>query len=251
MYPVADGGWYVLNFDLELMDENGTLTPRDTSGYYNSFENEVGGKQNFYWELTAETISLTVSIGCDNPDLKTEPNAEETFVLRAVVNAQGLDGLTPQFSWSLPDGLSFVDGTSSSDQTVSVKVPAQSGTADKDYDVSCTVSYYPEGSDPVVTAASVKLTAVCCFVEGTMIKMADGSEKPIESVLPDDSVLSFDHSLGTFVAKRILYKVSYGLQEANLVSINFENSEIESSSDAEQQADGQDDEKKKAASRKK
>lgn len=227
MYPVADGGWYVLNFDLELMDESGTFTPRDASGYYDSFENEVGGKQNFYWELTAETISLTLSIECDNPDLKTEKNTEETFVLRAVVDAQGLDGLTPQFSWSLPDGLSFVDGTSSSDQTVSVKVPAQSGTTDKDYDVYCMVSYYPEGSDPVVTSASVILTAVCCFVEGTMIKMADGSEKPIESVLPDDYVLSFDHSTGSFVAKQILYKVSYGLREANLISLKFEHFEIE------------------------
>lgn len=227
MYPVADGGWYVLNFDLELMDESGTLTPRDTSGYYDSFENEVGGKQNFYWELTAETISLTLSIWCDNPDLKTEKNTEETFVLRALVDAQGLDGLTPQFSWSLPDGLSFVDGTSSSDEVVHVHVPAQDGGQDMDYSVSCTVTYYPEGSDPVEDTASVQLTAVGCFVEGTMIKMSDGSEKPIESVLPDDSVLSFDHSLGTFVARRILYKVSYGLREANLVSLKFENSEIE------------------------
>ena len=43
-----------------------------------------------------------------------------------------------------------------------------------------------------------------CIINGTLIMLADGSQKKIEDVLPTDKLLSFNHKTGMESIKRSL-----------------------------------------------
>jgi hypothetical protein len=56
----------------------------------------------------------------------------------------------------------------------------------------------------ILQAGSItKINAMECFIAGTMILMADGTEKPIEKVQAGDSIISYDVTTGTMESQRI------------------------------------------------
>ena len=62
-----------------------------------------------------------------------------------------------------------------------------------------------------------------CFRRGTLVKMADGSYKPIEEVKVDEEVVSFDEETNTFVNQKVL-KLNEN-QPKPMVKVRLENGE--------------------------
>lgn len=62
-----------------------------------------------------------------------------------------------------------------------------------------------------------------CFAEGTMIALADGTQKPIEEITSNDSILVFDHVSGEYVASGILYYEDSGKDYYDIINLEFSN----------------------------
>ncbi len=60
-----------------------------------------------------------------------------------------------------------------------------------------------------------------CFAEGTLILMADGTQKPIEEVRDDDLVMVFNHETGQYEAAAIMQLDRDGTAEYTLINLEF------------------------------
>lgn len=61
-----------------------------------------------------------------------------------------------------------------------------------------------------------------CIVEGTLISMADGSQKKVEEVKAGDTILSFNHFTGNFEPTKILGLINHGKSEYKVLNLYFE-----------------------------
>ncbi|MBR4765278.1 MAG: hypothetical protein IK085_00780, partial [Clostridia bacterium] len=60
-----------------------------------------------------------------------------------------------------------------------------------------------------------------CFTEGTMITMADGTQKAIEDVSPADRILAWDFFTGSYTASDIALLVDHGRESYEIVNLTF------------------------------
>ncbi len=60
-----------------------------------------------------------------------------------------------------------------------------------------------------------------CFASGTMITLADGSQKPIEEISSDDQILSWDFFTGEYVSQNISILVDHGEAEYKVTNLAF------------------------------
>lgn len=60
-------------------------------------------------------------------------------------------------------------------------------------------------AEPVIIKTSATKDSGGCIAEGTLITLADGTQKPVEDLLPTDSVLIFNHFTGKYEAGTILF----------------------------------------------
>lgn len=62
-----------------------------------------------------------------------------------------------------------------------------------------------------------------CFAAGTLITLADGTQKKVEDLLESDVLLVFDHETGTYVECPILFIERDGWAEYNIINLTFSN----------------------------
>ena len=60
-----------------------------------------------------------------------------------------------------------------------------------------------------------------CVVAGTLITLADGTQKPIEELVADDMILTFDHETGKYVASPIFMVVTHGVNTYDVMKLGF------------------------------
>lgn len=70
---------------------------------------------------------------------------------------------------------------------------------------------------------------VHCFAKGTMVQMADGSEKPIENIIVGDKVLTYNFELGEAETAKVEATVS--AKHHNLVRLDIGNKQIKVTND--------------------
>lgn len=110
--------------------------------------------------------------------------------------------------------------------------PVQSQTEGQDLVLKFEIMEIYKGDkfqDVVISEINFDGLDVLCFKSGTMIKMADGSSKPIEQLKQNDEILSYNINNNLVEISTIL-----GLEKAihnNLVILDFGNFEIASTDD--------------------
>jgi len=65
-----------------------------------------------------------------------------------------------------------------------------------------------------------------CFAPGTLITLADGTQKAIENVTASDQILAWDFFKGEYTAKEIALLVDHGTDEYNIVNMTFSDGTI-------------------------
>jgi hypothetical protein len=92
--------------------------------------------------------------------------------------------------------------------------------------------YFPKIGESVGVTASAAIGepivqgALNCLVEGTMVRMADRSRKPIEEIAVGDEVMGADTSGKTFVVK-VTHTWDQGLQEVNRYTYAIHDTKVE------------------------
>ena len=66
-----------------------------------------------------------------------------------------------------------------------------------------------------------KKAGTSCVAEGTLITLADGSQKPIEELSENDMLLAFDHESGEYVPTPVLAVFDHGYGKYPLVDLTF------------------------------
>lgn len=62
-----------------------------------------------------------------------------------------------------------------------------------------------------------------CFASGTLITLADGSQKKIEDLLQTDLLRAFDHETGQYISVPIMFIEYDGIAEYQLINLKFSN----------------------------
>ncbi|MBQ2735570.1 MAG: hypothetical protein IJF33_07025, partial [Clostridia bacterium] len=74
------------------------------------------------------------------------------------------------------------------------------------------------GTETITISASSS-----CIAAGTLITLADGTQKKVEDLLETDILLVFDHETGTYVECPILFIERDGWAEYNIINLTFSN----------------------------
>lgn len=69
----------------------------------------------------------------------------------------------------------------------------------------------------------LKFTLETCLVEGTMITMADGSEKPIEQIVKGDLLKVFNHEDGSYDIAPVIFNDSDEINNYIIINLEFSN----------------------------
>ena len=72
-----------------------------------------------------------------------------------------------------------------------------------------------------ITASFKSSGGSSCVPSGTMVTMADGTQKPIEDVTVNDRVLVFNHETGAFDTAGIIFFEADGVQDWQIINLNF------------------------------
>ncbi|MGN0813401.1 MAG: InlB B-repeat-containing protein [Candidatus Coproplasma sp.] len=77
-------------------------------------------------------------------------------------------------------------------------------------------------------ASNVTIKVSCaddnsCFIEGTLITLADGSTKPVEELKLGDSILSYDHFKGRYESAAISLLFAKEVVDYPILNLNFDN----------------------------
>ncbi len=167
----------------------------------------------------------------DDGQTLTVTNDGATKYFRANTTITNGGSLSPntQFSWSctksgtnetLPINVQNEIGN-----VVSVTIPKNEDENSVTYTLSVVVTDGYDGrviSD--VPSVTIKVEKGC-FVEGTRILMADGTEKAVEDIQPGEMIMSFDHVIGKYVARPIALLVNHGKSNYEVIALHFDNGE--------------------------
>ena len=84
-------------------------------------------------------------------------------------------------------------------------------------------TWTPQASTTAVAniTYSCKIYSYTCLVEGTLITLADGTQKRIEDITADDMLLVFNHETGKFEARHITYVDHMGEAASNCRVLNL------------------------------
>lgn len=130
---------------------------------------------------------------------------------------------------SISNGASVDTGTA-----ISITVAAKSGysiTAVKINDTqvaTAAVSNYSYTVTGNTTITNTAQSSGICIVEGTMILLADGTQKPVEDLQVGDMLMVYDHFNGTFAARAFIMDVHAKEAEAlyNVLNMTFSNGAV-------------------------
>ncbi len=133
-------------------------------------------------------------------------------------NVTGVENTSYEYGQELPISISF---TGDSDSTYTIT--GCSKTLDGDPEniqgtaaISNMVVYVK--GNVTVNASS---TSSSCLAAGSMIMMADGSEKKVEEITPDDFLLVFNHETGKFESAKVMFVDSDGWRTWRVINLRF------------------------------
>jgi len=111
-----------------------------------------------------------------------------------------------------------------SGNTLTIDGKSYTATPEKNYSCSWNIS---DGdtitSDKTITASFSKDS---CFVSGTLITMADGTQKPIEEITDEDKIMAWDFFNGTYVARNISLLINHGYSTYDIANLEFSDSTV-------------------------
>ena len=114
-----------------------------------------------------------------------------------------------------------VSFSESNDRTLTVKDASGNTLLSKNADG--TYTFTMPASNVTIEASSA-----WCLAEGTLITLADGTQKKVEDITADDLLLTFNHETGEFELRNLIYVHHMGEVAANhqVLNLRFSNGEI-------------------------
>lgn len=168
---------------------------------------------------TLSSASTTVAI---SSDVKVYGVWRQTFTA-SVTTTNGTvtgvtDGETLEYGQELTISISL---TGDSDYTYTIKGCSKTLGGDPE-DITGNVkdsNIVVYVKDTVTVNASS--TSSSCLAAGSMIMMADGSEKKVEEITPDDFLLVFNHETGKFESAKVMFVDSDGWRTWRVINLRF------------------------------
>lgn len=151
---------------------------------------------------------------------QAKPDEDETFDVKISSSSGGTVLRTINISTSyappvlIEKGYYFnIKRTSNTDATLTQSNPSGSYTegswlqCNQNYEFSITLAQTSGG----------------CVAAGTLVRMSDGSQKPVENIVPGDEVLTFNHETGKYSIKPVIFNSHSNLdwQYYNVINLKF------------------------------
>jgi len=186
--------------------EESTFNNKITSPYYMPREDTT-----IYAKFNYKPI-VSVSVSAD----KTAITGAGTYKLTATCTPS--DVIIQSVNWSLTvnSGSAFT-ASSSNDTSLTWSVTSSNAAGNATVTVTVTDMNGYTASD-TITLVNTKSG---CFTTGTLITLGDGTQKPIEELLPTDLIMSFNHYTGEFVATPIIGLINHGKINTQKITLLF------------------------------
>lgn len=184
------GGWSVTSGAGSVVDNTSYTVPADFAGPI-TITADRADKVKLTVNVTGQSkITLTASNVSGLPENTTVSNKtyylKPGTIVKYTISSTAQDGKNPEKDgWSAASGEWSIEG-------------AKTGDADEKSLVGSDEFTMPESGTVTVTAKSQNGQDGSCIVEGTLIMMADGTQKPVEEVKAGDEILVFNHETGKY-----------------------------------------------------
>lgn len=210
-------------------DSNNVTTP--FKGYINNnqtidyFETKFYVSKNGYWVVSDAVFELNYVL----VEKTTESQSSSSGVANISVSLwydelYSIPATTNPFTytWKLVSGSSTLSANGSTGTLTN-----KSNSPDE-----CIVSVTVKDSmgnirEGTSAPISVPKKGSVCFAKGTLITMADGSQKKIENIKPGEMIMSINHETGKYEAAKAFIKVNHGYSLYSIIKLKFsDNSEL-------------------------
>jgi len=184
--------YYFISWDLD------SVTPGDS---YDLFE--LDGETKLVKDIT-----ITVTWGYKYYVTITSTNGES---VTGLANGQYYPG--PSVT-----GIKVSPDTGFKNATISVI-----GTSGATYS-NGTLTFPPQANDHITV--QIQTSSESCIASGTLITLADGTQKRVEDLVESDVLLVFDHETGRFVEAPIVFIERDGWAEYNVINLKFSDGRV-------------------------
>ena len=229
-YTVTISGNTTITVNTEINTYTVTLTTTsaNVSGVTNNMT--VTHDQEYSFTATANDGYGLASVTINGEEKGTSGSYsfKPTDNVKIVVTAKKLYAVT----WTNPDGATIsvtANGSpiSSGATVLEGTTLVVEATASKDYKVTNTsVSGATDNGDGTYTvtgATNITVTTENCLVEGTLITLADGTQKPVEDLTGNELLLVWNLNTGKYDAAPIIFVDSEERMEYTVVTLFFSN----------------------------
>ncbi len=195
-------------------DDSGSSTiyyKRGAKIYAPDLPTAVSGHSLDYWTATGNTSGQYAK---DAPiQLTAASTADLTLTATLVINTY-----TIQYG---NNGTVKVNGTTVSSNSRHAYGTILTIEANNRYEIKDTTNLHKITDTTYHLYGDASVTFGACFAAGTLITLADGTQKAIEYLTEDDIVLAFDHMSGEYVAISNLFIINNGYSRYRILKLYF------------------------------
>ena len=184
--------------------------------------NDAASKTNLYyfvsWDLSGATPGATYNL---NGDITVTVTWGYKYLVQiTTTNNETVSGITSGMYYPGPSvtGISVSHASGYKNATLSV-----TGSSGATY--SGGTLTFPAQTSGHITVALLA-NSESCIASGTLITLADGTQKKVEDLLETDILLVFDHETGRFIEAPIVFIERDGWSEYNVINLKFSDGRI-------------------------
>lgn len=187
-----------------LVNENGDVNPK--------LVKNDGGRSDQDPDIHKLNLEITSDL------LGPDDEILEIFDITWTIN-EGNDKITSGASWK---NTVYFNGNDTSQKLENVTYAEVYLRPSDDADGTINVDLYKKGTSTVVTSVNIEYDVYGgCFEAGTIVNTKDGN-KPVEDLISDDLILSYNHYTGQYEYQPIFAVVNHGESLYDVVELYFD-----------------------------
>jgi len=211
--------WAESSSIIVVVYDNGTTTEevKIANGVYPTVTNPIKEGYTFqYWAYNGERINAGDALKVEEGHTLTAVWKVNTHTIEGITTSEAtVSGISKGQSVDFGTTVTFTVKFNKSDNKT-VTVTDANGNKITTTNSGDTYSFTMPDSNVTISASSQE-----CIVAGTLITLADGTQKKVEDLTVEDILLVFNHETGEYEAAGIIFIEDDGWKEYNVITLTF------------------------------
>lgn len=199
----------------------GTFTSLSANTLYTSDANNSWTIENFEEKIVVDSATnITISSDDDSASKKLSATIYGLEASEPQITITDSNGNTPTTLTETHTVFSYDSNTQT--RTIDITLNASDSTAGE-YTYTLTITCGDKSATCTITVTKEEdQSGGTCLAEGTLITLANGTQKAVENIKAGDELLVFNHEIGKFDTSTVLFNDTEEMKDYKVINLVFE-----------------------------